>query len=474
MGLKRLEDSQFLRGALLVLLVWLYGGPSSASSIDIQREPYIESVYASLPQMLHFIGTSKNIGPDEMNIDYLDRIRALLNSSNPPKLVFVDNPSQFIIPPEQIPKAMRSPSDPSGPIFVNRQLINSSEFQLDLPEVIKLLLHELGHKAGIESLSERDHYAQQVKDILAPFYTRSEIEKDGSFVEFIGISPDHIEKALFKDRFRVQRTFVAYHHGPKKVTDLSSALELGINQNALILKSLQSEVSAAITEIGEVFGSVAGDFFNLGGAIAGAFVEVLTGKQPDLEKVKPFEGGLTAMILFEPKSASSFKRQISFIGRIHLLRSHQRSMRFKVTGLPFEEDEVVPVEVKIFGDKVEVSPIPEPKYETVAIGRNIIREGSELRALDVEFQPGKRDPYTVELGLEAPTQTIRIPAKEIRPSKDGKFMAHFEMDSEMAPHFTHIDKLFINGHKTLLLKNKVEIGSQVASPLPHLLDLRTI
>ncbi len=119
--------------------------PAMAASMD--RQGYLVDSYAALPDILRMLHASKNT-LDPQTRAFAGSILNLMSTVSAPPLVFVDDQTQFVIPPSQIPRLMRAPDDPQGPIFVNRSLLNSEEFNLDLLQLLKLLLHELGHKTG--------------------------------------------------------------------------------------------------------------------------------------------------------------------------------------------------------------------------------------------------------------------------------------------------------------------------------------
>lgn len=445
--------SLFVTQAVFWALLSLVLVPAKAQT-TADRTAYVRSTYSALNHLVPTLASSEAI-EDQDTLEFLKAVALILKQSKP-ELIFVNDNAQFVMNSEEAPRLMRAPDDPLQPIFVNQELLNSERFQLDLPQLIKLLLHELGHKTQMRDVPARDQWAQRIEDLIRG-HTFQSPQESGSFVEALSLPVDLIQIPIEKDPYTLQPTFLVFLHTSSGISDLTPELYRHINENTLLTRSIGTEILTLTTELANAFTEIMRTHV---APVLDQFTMMFSSPGEEApsfgNSLDKMEGPIKAMTLVELKRAGLFQDEVVFDASLVFARSHIKKGTFNANGFPWHDVETFPVQIKI-GRRSSIQLMPEPNYSEPARVGQIIRESGRLKTIDVSFSHSEF-PYAVELGLEYSGGTLRLSATNRENLGNGRYRARFEFSSPDFRYSQYAEKIFIDNDEVQFLNRRVEIN----------------
>lgn len=449
------------RVSLFVCSLVFSFSPLSQAQQPMDRTAYIRSAYKALESITSIL-IGSGVFKDTETQEFLNAVNEVL-SEGQPQLIFVNDSDQFIIESGSTPRLMRAPEDPSGPIFVNQELLNSLNFNLSLPQVLKLLLHELGHKTKMGSVAARDQWAQDIEALLQSHYLTSG-EDTEPFIEALSLPVELIQHPVAIDSYVLQPSFWAYAHLENEVKDLTPHIHRQLNENTMLTRTIGTEILTVITELSNTFAKILKDKM---APIMDQFTMMFSepGKKPDgfADALDNIKGPIKAMTIAELKRVSSAPGEAVFNASLVFARSHINKSHFNVTGFPWKDFESFPIQIKVhpLTNQASVQLVPETNLEQSAKVGRIIREGGVIKSMDVIF-PNKGYPYTVDLGLEYPGGTMRLGAVTRESYGADQYKATFEFETSEALNTAYVERIFIDNEEVRFLNRRIEINDDVS------------
>ncbi len=435
----------------------------------VHRTEYIRAAYNFLPNLIHYLRTSEKSEANTLSQEFLQEVEVQLEKANKPKLIFVNDSSKFVLRPGERPVAMRSPKDLGSPIYVNQELIDSPQFSLQLPQILKLLIHELGRKSPLP-MDQWDSENQKIESLLKEYHLTSE-EDQGSYLESIYIPEKLIQVPTVKKLFRLEPSFLIFHHSPHLVSNLTPAILYSSNKNAMQFQTLSHLFFTGLSSVANFFGGILGTVM---GEISKAIEAYLSNLKkaglpldgPDFAKFRetfePLKNGIQTMMLFEPQSLSLHASTSSILGSLKASRSHKDSFKMNVKGLPSVDLEI-PIQIKLTSSDVHIQPLGLPQFDSTAQVSSIRREGSQLRSFDVLLDwKDSNLAFQIDAMLETPSDSLRLSPQTVELVGNQKLRVHYEIPPENSPYITHVEKLMVNNHHIVFFDRKIDSGSYIS------------
>ncbi len=175
----------------LISSVTLAGGASVIGNGAGIVENNIQFGYSSLPDLVsECLRTSRcEISPSEAKS--LSKMLTVLsiNASNAERIVYVsekENPGFFDTGVNEKHRIAKTGLTPSDPIYINTDLLYNEKGQpnLDLPTIVSILLHEVGHQTGEQNHAFLDIIGSKLKKMLSQkLDIHSIVLSDDSYLE---------------------------------------------------------------------------------------------------------------------------------------------------------------------------------------------------------------------------------------------------------------------------------------------------
>lgn len=381
---------------------------ASRAHAKVDRQVWLESIYQYLPEVIQVLVTSKQIDDAEV-IEYLKEIQTFYNSTQKPPLVFVDDSQQFIIEPGTPARLMRAPEGHDQPIFVNRADLNRDGLKLDLPQLIKLYLHELGHKTRLKDVESRDRWAQMIESLIRRYYSETETGS-GIRIEVLSLTKDVLQvPSATKTPWAVRPTFMVFAHDSTQIQDLTPRLLEGIREKSMLFRNLSSDINAMLLGVVDSFKEtfrtqVAPVFDQLMEGFAEAF-GASTPKGGFGDALNKIEGSLQYVSAYDIQKATSLGNVLILDGELMFFNSHDKTSKVQLNGLPFQQVQTQPIQIKLNlrssakdSQAIEVQPQVAMDYSKTANIKSVKRESGEIVSVDVEISADS-EPYDVQLIL---------------------------------------------------------------------------
>lgn len=442
---------------LAVSMLW-----TAQTQATTNRVEYVQTSYKSLRNILPILIDSGEIkNPEEL--EFMRAVAMVLLEGTPP-LVFVPESKQFVMNPGESPKLMRAPEEKDSPIFINEQLLNSSEFHLKLPEVLKLLMHELGHKTGLYDIPTRDRLAQKIENTLNDFYVYDEND-NGIKVEALSIPASAVQIPIEMNPYKPQPNILIFVHHKDRIEDVTPQIMNHTENSSLLGRTLGSEINTAISEIANFFSTalkekMAPVMNQLTQALTNSLTDLFNKERqttPDFAENLP-KGVIQYMTLLEIQKISLVGDEVQFESNQFYSRSHRKNMTFNVTGMPFKDSEIFPIQMRLnlTTNQIQSNLTPKRDFSVQPKVGRISREGDQIKSIEIKFSKEK-DPSHVDLGLQAQGLQLRLRAKKIEPIENGNYKATFEFDKSQYNLMSVADRLVIDDEEVLFLDRKIEI-----------------
>lgn len=239
------------RFAFLVVLS-CFGFGLSAQVID--RKDLITGTYQALPPLLRFLEpldelrtifgdpteeqeAAKNTWITKDRLIFDDLLK-LAKRSPPIPLTFVANASDdFRVNKSHAPRLMRSPTDgdaraPHGDIFVNLDLLNSPNSNLDPSQVARILLHEWCRKLESRfSIEDCDHTISKIMKVTEKYFKTHRDEESHLRLHTINLPLARIRSHIedHPEQFKTDPTSWVFLENPISIVNLTPLMRGKLN-----------------------------------------------------------------------------------------------------------------------------------------------------------------------------------------------------------------------------------------------------
>lgn len=153
-----------------------------------------------------------------------------LNENKKDRLVFLSeklNPGFFTTGSSEVFRIAKTYLNQNSPIFVNTDLLYTEDGRpaIKLQDVVRILIHEIGHQTGIEDHASLDILGSKVASYSeeSTFYYRYKIEEDNSSVSF---AVTNLEQPI-------KSSVVVFNWKNSKLHDLTGPISAAITCNFL-------------------------------------------------------------------------------------------------------------------------------------------------------------------------------------------------------------------------------------------------
>ncbi len=474
------------------------------ASESLGRKPLVECAYRMFPVLLINARESKSfmnhLGEAEKRAlgKIIDRMKL-----SPPELVYSREQNQFIIPPDIAPRLMWTPvqaedaeevlaglSD-ENVININEVLLQDPSLKIDFVFLLKLFVHELGHKIGEKDLGMRDRLAQMFENHLRSYLKYEKIDTD---LELMIFSLPHakVNVELAKvEADEIQPSSLLMLKQGANYTDLTSSFRLAMKTPTTNMRALWAELNKGIYSITEVIYAAMNQYMKPAMDHGIDAVNRLAGEEVikrDEGYRKLFEVLLRELRLVEIHSVEQVElkesRLVSMKATFVITRTGKDYGHISINGTPMsdldknhpmylQESYLVPMTIQLNIPRdlsKDLKSLPfhvqlraATDYNQVAkVGRST-RVNGQVSLLQVKFSSDK-NPKTVKMSAQYGSGYVTLAAKRVEKMVDGMYLAEFEID----PQFYHgetayvVDALLINLKKTVFLDRLVTLSGPEA------------
>ncbi len=460
---------------------------TSPAHAQVNRQAWIEGTYKKMPTLLQTLATSGLI-EDEETKAFLANIETFFDDDVQPPLVFVDDSKQFIINPGERPRLMRAPEGQDQPIFINRARFSEPGLKLSLPQLIKLLLHELGHKTGLANVEKRDQWAQEIENLLQNFYfTTGEVsssranqidtssEPGERVIEMISFSRQAVQAPKKTTQpMMVRPTFLLFIHNKNSVTDLTDIVLAQLSERSMLMRNLSTDVNMALTEVADLFKDLMKDHVAPAlDEVIGSLSKAFGAKPPEVgmtESVNKFNGNLQYISVFDTKKVSTHNDILVIDGELGFLHSHSNTASMKMNGLPFAKTQNLSVKILVSlnehtpeAQRVRVQADLPLEVQSPAKVKSIKRSNGQVVGVEVEFKRSTT-PYMAELVLNYEHGHFRVRGSDPRRVSEGTYRAEFELTGTKANLAEFAYSMTVDSQVNLPLDREVLFKTPEASP----------
>lgn len=354
-------------------------------------------------------------------------------------------------------------------------MLNSENMQLNLVQLIKLYLHELGHKTGLGTVSARDQWAQQIEDKLESFYFSSGLANDPEEmrIEALSFPAQMIQSPISPSVYDMQPTTWMYAQVGGQVIDMSATLGEAVSKNSMLARTIGTEVIAAISALANSFMGILknnlGPFFD---AIANGFAEPGAPKAPGVFGDIPV--GMQAMSVMNIRRITQSAKEITIEASQNYIRSHAKKMNFDLGALPFSvSGENFPISIKMVkpstaeqfqkNPRITLQLSAEPNFRKVAKVGRIIRQDGVLKSLELRFE-NQVFPFSVDLALQYEGGNFRLRAKDRELLSGATYQASFDFSSPQAQRTSYVDRIVVDNEEVIFLDRKIDVQEIDFSP----------
>lgn len=449
--------------------------PSIFARAEINRRAWVETTYRRLPYLLEAAEISVDLEENNEVREFLKKIGEFFTADRRPPLVFVNDSNQFILSPGEDPRLMRAPDGINEPIFINEELLSSDNLQLTLPQLIKLLTHELGHKTKMQSVEDRDRWSQSIEDFFSGIYFVSGSSAE-SKVEVISLSKDSIQRAFSEQPFLIQPSLLVFVHQQDQVLDLTELIESQVTEKGMLLRNLTSDIHMVLSETTNIYKEflktqivpVMDGLLMLFTKAMGMELEM--GNEGMTDVMSEFQGRYQYLSTISVQRVTHFDHMIILDGYLDFFHSHGKNVEMELKGLPFSKHQSQPAQVLISIDNpqspsIQVLAALEMDVEKQAIVKTIKRSNGQISSLDIEF-PWVEEPYHVALILNFDSGSVRVSANNIRHLGTGKYGANFSVTGPLMQLGNQSYSLVINHQKIIPLNREIRLKNSDADTQP--------
>ncbi len=470
----------------------------------VGRKPLVESAYRLLPSLLINAKESKSfmnqLGQQEKEVfdKIIERMKVLA-----PKLVYSQNQKKFIIPPDTAPRLMWTPvkvkdGEEATEEIVDENIININEVLLEDPSLkidfvflLKLFLHEVGHKIGEADLGMRDRLAQLFENHLRPYLKYEKIDTE---LELMIFSLPHgkvnVELAQVMDDEIQPSSLLMLKQGLHYI-DLTSSFRQAMKVPTTNMRALWAELNKGIYSITEVIHVAMNQYMKPAMDQGIEAINKLAGEEvikKDEGYRRLFEIMMRELRLVEIHSVEQVElndsRLVSMKATFVITRTGKDYGHISINGtamsdldknhpMYLQESYLVPMTIQLNiprDSSADLQSLPfhvqlraAADYSQVAKVGRLTRVNGQVSLLQVKF-PSEENPKTVKMSAQYGSGYLMLAAKKIEKTVDGMYLAEFEIDPQFYQGETAFvaDALLINLKKTVFLDRLVTLSGSEA------------